>query len=124
MIDSSFAAANRETITSMTARMLLEVDAVQVNFDRPFMLTSGWASPIYIDCRTLISYPRIRKILSDFATSTILWEIGAEQLDLVAGGEIAGVPFAAWLAERLCFPCRSCAGGPEDWARDRKSTAP
>jgi orotate phosphoribosyltransferase len=104
MIDGSFSLVDRETISSMTARMLLEVSAVQVNFSRPFILTSGWASPIYIDCRTLISYPRIRKILVDFATGVIMREIGAEQLDLVAGGEIAGVPFAAWLAERLMLP--------------------
>ncbi|MCC7275649.1 MAG: orotate phosphoribosyltransferase, partial [Alphaproteobacteria bacterium] len=57
----------REEIRSLTARMLLEVDAVQFWGDHPFMLTSGWASPVYVDCRRLISYPRIRRALTDFA---------------------------------------------------------
>ena len=61
-------------------------------------------SPVYIDCRKLISYPRIRSAIMDFAAATILSEAGFEQFDCVAGGETAGIPFAAFLAERLGLP--------------------
>ena len=42
----------------LTARMLLEIKAVHFRRDEPYRLTSGLASPVYIDCRKLISYPR------------------------------------------------------------------
>jgi orotate phosphoribosyltransferase len=95
---------DRATIADLTAGMLLEVGAVHVRTDAPYRFTSGWASPVYIDCRKLISYPRMRMTLMDFAASVILRDIGFEQLDAVAGGETAGIPFAAWLADRLMLP--------------------
>ena len=55
-------------IAETTARMLLEVKAVLFSEDKPFVFTSGWASPVYIDCRKLIFYPRIRAQLIEFAT--------------------------------------------------------
>ena len=71
-------------IRTLTARMLLEIDAVQFWGDHPFILTSGWASPVYVDCRRLISYPRIRRAVTDFAVATIIRDIGFERLDQVA----------------------------------------
>ncbi len=91
-------------IRQITARILLEIDAVQFHGENPFILTSGWASPVYVDCRRLISYPRIRRTITDFAVATIVREIGFERLDQIAGGETAGVPFAAWIADRLMLP--------------------
>src|SRR5688500_10856152 len=96
--------ADRALIAEMTAKMMLEVQAVHFSQDKPFDFTSGWASPVYIDCRKLISYPRVRSALIDFATSTILRDVGFEQFDTVAGGETAGIPYAAWLAARLSLP--------------------
>jgi orotate phosphoribosyltransferase len=95
---------DKTLVAELTARMLLEVQAVHFRPDEPFRFTSGLASPVYIDCRKLISYPRIRTTLMDFAASTILQEIGFEALDAIAGGETAGIPFAAWIADRLTMP--------------------
>ncbi|MEO5700428.1 MAG: orotate phosphoribosyltransferase [Casimicrobiaceae bacterium] len=95
---------DRDTIAEITACSLLEVKAVNFSEDKPFIFTSGWASPVYIDCRKLISYPRVRRTLMDFAEATILREVGFEQVDSVAGGETAGIAFAAWIAERLMLP--------------------
>ena len=53
-------------MAELTAKMFLEVGAVNFRSDEPFRFTSGWASPVYIDCRKLISYPRIRQTLMDF----------------------------------------------------------
>jgi orotate phosphoribosyltransferase len=96
--------ADRAVIADTTARMLLEIKAVHFNAEKPFIFTSGWASPVYIDCRKLISYPRIRRTLVDFSCSTILREVGFESLDTIAGGETAGIPFAAWIADALMLP--------------------
>jgi len=96
--------ADRALIAETTAKMLLEVKAVLFFTDKPFIFTSGWASPVYIDCRKLIFYPRIRGQLVDFATDTLEREVGFEQFDVVAGGETAGIPYAAWIADRLGLP--------------------
>jgi len=96
--------ADKAFIAETTARMLLEVEAVLFFQDKPFIFTSGWASPVYIDCRKLIFYPRIRRQLVDFAEATLARDAGFEQFDVVAGGETAGIPYAAWIAERLGLP--------------------
>ena len=95
---------DKELIAELTAKMLVEVDAVRFSADEPFIFTSGWASPVYIDCRKLISYPRVRQTLVDFAVSVIVRNIGFESIDSIAGGETAGIPYAAWIADRLMLP--------------------
>ncbi len=88
----------------LTARMLLEVKAIEFRPEQPFIFSSGWASPVYIDCRALISYPRVRRTLMQLTAAKIERAVGFEQLDAVAGGETAGIPFAAWIADLLMLP--------------------
>jgi orotate phosphoribosyltransferase len=95
---------DKKVIAELTAKMFLEVEAVRFMQDKPFIFTSGRASPVYTDCRRLISFPRVRNTLMDFGTSTVMREIGFESLDAVAGGETAGIPFAAWMSDRLGLP--------------------
>ena len=78
---------DRQVIADLTAKMFLEVEAVRFMADKPFIFTSGWASPVYTDCRRLISFPRVRRTLMDFGASIIMREAGFEQFDAVAGGE-------------------------------------
>ena len=102
----------------LTARMLLEVGAVHFRAEEPYKLTSGLASPVYIDCRKLISYPRIRGALMDFACAKLLRDAGFEGFEAVAGGETAGIPFAAWIAERLALPMLYVRKKPKGFGRD------
>lgn len=102
MIPSSFPPAAE--IARLTARALLEVEAVRFDAEDGFTYASGAKGPTYIDCRRLISFPRIRSVLMDFLAATILRDAGMEAFDTVAGGETAGIPFAAWVAERLALP--------------------
>ncbi|MEM7711894.1 MAG: orotate phosphoribosyltransferase [Pseudomonadota bacterium] len=106
-----------EEIARLTARALLEVEAVHFNAREPFTLASGLPSPTYIDCRTLISYPRIRATLMDFLTVTILRDAGLEAFDNVAGGETAGIPFAALVAERMALPMTYVRKKPKGYGR-------
>jgi orotate phosphoribosyltransferase len=94
----------KELIASMTARMILEVGAVKYSAAQPYFLSSGWASPVYLELQRIISYPRMRATLMDFASETVLLQAGFEQFDAVAGAESAGIPYAAWIAERLALP--------------------
>ncbi|MCL8384026.1 MULTISPECIES: orotate phosphoribosyltransferase [Xanthobacter] len=109
---------DKATIAEQTARMLLEVEAVRFSSGEPFIFTSGWASPVYIDCRRLISFPRVRQTLVDFGISTIYREIGYEQFDTVAGGETAGIPFAAWVADRMMLPMQYVRKKPKGFGRN------
>ena len=86
--------------------------------DEPYKFTSGLASPVYIDCRKLISYPRIRGALMDFACAKLMRDAGFEAFDAVAGGETAGIPFAAWIAERLALPMLYVRKKPKGFGRD------
>ncbi len=114
----SNAFANRELMAEMTAKMLLEINAVHFNAEKPYMFTSGLASPVYIDCRKLISYPRIRETLMDFSVSVLLRDVGFEQFDTVAGGETAGIPFAAWIAAKMGLPMQYVRKKPKGFGRD------
>ncbi|HUG78718.1 MAG TPA: orotate phosphoribosyltransferase [Burkholderiales bacterium] len=109
--------ADKSFIAEMTAKMMLEVKAVHFSEGKPFIFTSGWASPVYIDCRKLISYPRVRSALIDFATATIVRDVGFEQFDTVAGGETAGIPYAAWIADRLSLPMQYVRKKPKGFGR-------
>ena len=102
MIPSSY--PNQKEIARLTARMLLEIKAVDFNSKEPYTLASGLLSPTYVDCRKLISFPRIRSTLMDFLAITIMRNAGFETFDNIAGGETAGIPFAALVAERMALP--------------------
>jgi orotate phosphoribosyltransferase len=73
---------------------------------------------VYIDCRKLISYPRVRRGLMEMAEATILRDVGYEQIDAVAGGETAGIPFAAWLSDRLMVPMQYVRKKPKGFGRN------
>ena len=118
MIQTSF--PDREMMARQVARMLLEIEAVHFRADPPFMFTSGMASPVYIDCRKLISYPRIRSACMDFACSILAQDAGFERFDAVAGGETAGIPFAAWIADRLALPMQYVRKKPKGFGRDAR----
>ena len=100
---------DKKTIAELTARMYLDTGAVRFMTDKPFIFTSGWASPVYNDSRWLISFPDVRSTLMDFAVAAIDRDIGRDKIDAVAGGETAGIPFAAWVADRLQSADAICA---------------
>ena len=89
-------------IAEMASQFLWRHKAVQVNEKEPFQVASGEFAPIYINCRLLISFPSARDILIGLAR--YLCEERLIECDCVAGGETAGIPFAAWLAEKLNKP--------------------
>lgn len=104
----------------LTARMLLEIKAVHFNAAEPFTLASGLPSPTYIDCRKLISYPRIRATLMDFLSVTVMRNAGFEAFDNIAGGETAGIPFAALVAERMALPMTYVRKKPKGYGRNAR----
>ena len=118
MIPTSYPDAKE--MARLTARMLLEIKAVHFNTAEPFTLASGLPSPTYIDCRKLISYPRIRSTLMDFLTVTTMRNAGFEAFDNIAGGETAGIPFAALVAERMALPMTYVRKKPKGYGRNAR----
>ncbi|MBL6782683.1 MAG: orotate phosphoribosyltransferase [Alphaproteobacteria bacterium] len=118
MFNNSF--PKKSFIAKQAASMLLEIEAVHLRPDEPFTLTSGAKSPVYIDCRKLISFPRIRSALMDFGCATVMRDAGFEAFDAIAGGETAGIPFAAWFAERLGLPMQYVRKKPKGFGRDAR----
>lgn len=118
MIPSAF--PPEEDIARLTAAMLLEVGAVHFNAREPFTHASGRKAPTYIDCRKLISFPRIRSVLMDFLAVTVMRAAGLEAFDNIAGGETAGIPFAALMAERMALPMTYVRKKPKGYGRNAR----
>ena len=118
MIPTSYPPA--EEIARLTARMLLEIGAVNFRPEDPFIFASGLPAPTYIDCRKLISFPRIRSTLMDFLTVTVMRNAGFEAFDNIAGGETAGIPFAALVAERMGLPMTYVRKKPKGYGRNAR----
>ena len=110
----------REEIARLTARMLLEIKAVDFNAAQPFTYASGLKGPTYVDCRRIISYPRVRGTLMDFIAATVLRDAGFEAFTNVAGGETAGIPFGAMVAERLGLPMTYVRKKPKGYGRNAR----
>ena len=96
----------------------------------PFYFSSGWASPVFVDIKRLISRPKARARLLELAIEKIGRDIGKSTFDQIAGCELAGVPFAAMVADQLSLPLivalkqakgfgrfAQCEGGFEPGAR-------
>jgi orotate phosphoribosyltransferase len=109
---------DRKVIAELTAKMLLEVEAVRFSEDKPFIFTSGLASPVYTDCRRPISFPRVRQTLMEFGLATLQRDVGFEQFDAIAGGETAGIPYAAWMADRFGLPMQYVRKKPKGFGRN------
>ena len=93
-----------DKIARTTAKFLLEINAIHFNSVSPFTLTSGLKSPVYIDCRKLISYPKARSILINYCSDIVVNKIGLDKVESLVGGETAGIPFASFLASKLELP--------------------
>ena len=109
-----------EEIARLTARMLLEIKAVDFNAETPFTYASGLKGPTYVDCRRIIGFPRVRATLMDFMAATVMRNAGFEAFDNVAGGETAGIPFAALVAERLGLPMTYVRKKPKGYGRNAR----
>src|SRR3546814_6455130 len=53
----------------------------------------------------------------DMAVEVIEQEVGFESVDVIAGGETAGIPFAAWIAERMSLPMIYVRKQPKGFGR-------
>jgi orotate phosphoribosyltransferase len=94
LIDTEFA--------RQLASDLLEINAVLLRPNEPFVWSSGWRSPIYCDNRKTLNYPAIRSRIAARFSQHIL--ATAPGVDVITGTATAGIPHAAIVADRLQKP--------------------
>src|SRR5438874_3543495 len=114
----SHRSASEAEAADITARILLETNSVLFRPEDPFTFTSGRKSPVYIDCRRLIPFPRARTTLMGLGAELIERHAGYEGLDAIPGGETAAIPFAAWIADRLSLPMLYVRKQPKGFGRN------
>ena len=103
---------------SQTAKILIDIKAINFDLNNHFTLTSGRKSPVYVDCRKIISYPNERNQILTFMQNYL--SKNKIQFDLVAGGETAGIPYAAFLSERLNKPMIYIRKKPKGFGNDKQ----
>jgi orotate phosphoribosyltransferase len=94
------------------AEMLLKIEAIKLNTDKPFTWSSGWKSPIYCDNRLSLSYPDVRKEIKSGLINAIRENFaGAEA---VAGVATAGIAQGAMVADAMNLPFLYVRPKPKD----------
>ncbi len=102
------------------AEMLLKTESIQVYKERPFVFVSGRISPVYIDCRKLLSFPDVREAIVEQLANTVERDIGLSAIDVVAGGETAGIPYAAFVSQKIRKPMIYVRKDPKGYGRTKQ----
>jgi len=89
-------------MSEIIAEKLIDIESVKFSFENHFTLTSGLKSPVYVDCRKIISFLDEREFIMNEALN--YFEKNKIKFDLVAGGETAGIPYAAIISEKVKKP--------------------
>lgn len=101
-----------KNISKTVAKLLLDLKAVSLNAKKPFRYSSGMLSPVYTDCRILISHPNARKQVRDLYIKAIKGT--GNNFDIIAGTSTAGIPHAAWISEKMNLPMVYVRGKAKD----------
>ena len=102
--------SNRTTV----ALALLKAQAVLLRPHEPFTFASGIKSPIYCDNRLLLGNVAARTVISDAFAAMV------GDAEVVAGTATAGIPWAAWVAERAAKPMAYVRSGAKAHGRGRQ----
>ena len=92
----------QEDTASKIAEMLLKIQAIKLNTDRPFTWSSGWKSPIYCDNRLSLSYPDVRQAIKIGMVDAIRENFFTAES--IAGVATAGIAQGALVADALGLP--------------------
>ena len=95
---------NLDNFKNKTAKILLDIKSINISAKKPFKLTSGRLSPVYVDCRKIISHLKERRLLISMGCKLLNKKINIKKIDYIAGGETAGIPYASWISEKLNKP--------------------
>jgi orotate phosphoribosyltransferase len=92
----------QEETAGKIAAMLLQIQAIKLNTEKPFSWSSGWKSPIYCDNRLSLSYPEIRTPIKHALVQAIRENFFT--VESIAGVATAGIAQGALVADVLQLP--------------------
>ncbi len=110
---------SKSEISKVTAKILIDIGAINFSPQSPFKLSSGFLSPSYIDCRKIIAYPSAFKIITDMMIDIINSDMIAQSPNYIIGGETAGIPFAAAIAEKMGLPLSYVRKKPKAYGKSK-----
>jgi orotate phosphoribosyltransferase len=99
------------------AKILHKIDALKFGV---FRLTSGKASPYYVDLRVVPSFQEAFREICDFYRDYITSQIGLDNFERIAGVPLAGIPFASQIAYNLRKPFLYVRKGIRHHGRQRR----
>ncbi len=105
---------NKEKI----ANLLLSIGCVNIDFKKQFTLTSGKKSPVYVDCRKLISFPKERELIINEMSKQIKSKY-KDNSTIIAGGETAGIPYSSFLCQKMKYPMIYVRKSPKGFGKGK-----
>lgn len=102
----------QEETAGKVASMLLQIQAIKLNTEKPFTWASGWKSPIYCDNRLSLSYPEVRTAIRDGLIQAIRENFFT--VESIAGVATAGIAQGALIAETMNLPFLYVRPKPKD----------
>ncbi|MDC0057998.1 orotate phosphoribosyltransferase [Pelagibacteraceae bacterium] len=105
-------------MSELIAEKLIDIESVQFSFDNHFTLTSGLKSPVYVDCRKIISFVEERTFIMNSAIN--YFNEKKLEFDLVAGGETAGIPYASFISEKIKKPMIYIRKQPKGFGKNQQ----
>src|SRR3970040_2017421 len=107
-------------MSKTVAEMLLRTESIAVYKDKPFVFVSGRISPVYIDCRKLLSFAAEREYIVTAFAAKAETDIGLDNIDIVAGGETAGIPYASFVSHLIKKPMIYIRKQPKGYVRNNQ----
>jgi orotate phosphoribosyltransferase len=92
---------NKDT-AKKTAELLLQINAIKLKPENPFLWASGWKSPIYCDNRIILSYPAIRNYVREEMAKQV--ELLYGKPDIIAGVATGAIGIGMLVADYLDLP--------------------
>lgn len=84
------------------AEKLLQIKALQINPQKPYIWASGWHSPVYCDNRKVLSYPYVRDFVKSELANMVLEHF--PDAEVIAGVATAGIAHGVMAADLLKLP--------------------
>lgn len=101
-----------ETVEKQVAESLLDIKAVLLNPEEPFVWASGWHSPIYCDNRKILSYPAIRERVCRWMADIITEKY--PEVEVIAGVATGAIAHGYLVAHLLGKPFVYVRPKPKD----------
>ena len=92
----------KDKYNEKVAEILINIESIKFSFDNPYTLTSGLKSPVYVDCRKIISFVNERQAIINYGIE--YFKENNLNFDILAGGETAGIPYSAFFSQLLKKP--------------------